>query len=134
MINISSSVLRCGQVNRFSISKLLQHLTAILHLLHRRPRGKPSIPIFMLGMWSSINIENRNLKAELISNSKINIFTKYTKSSFVTDAFHRTGLPYPRPKTPPGETSGPATEEEVQVRKFFSLLSFLDECIWSISL
>merc|ERR1719430_1997454 len=26
----------------------------------------------------------------------------------------KTGLPYPRPKTPPGETSGPPTEEEVQ--------------------
>merc|ERR1719430_874206 len=26
----------------------------------------------------------------------------------------RTGLPYPRPKTPPGETSGPPTEEEGQ--------------------
>ena len=73
LINISSSVHRCGQVNRFSINRLQQHLTAILHLLHRRPRDKPSIPIqniyfnfpsAMHGMWSLINFENHNLKAE----------------------------------------------------------------------
>merc|ERR1719391_101743 len=29
----------------------------------------------------------------------------------------KTGLPYLRPKTPPGETSGPPTEEEVQVEE-----------------
>merc|ERR1719220_497051 len=29
----------------------------------------------------------------------------------------KTGLPYPRPKTPPGEPSGPPTEEEVQVEE-----------------
>ena len=28
----------------------------------------------------------------------------------------RTGLSFPRPKTPPGESSGPPIEEEVQVR------------------
>ena len=61
---------------------------------------------------------------QLSSNFKINIFTKYTKASFVTDAFHRTGHPYPRPKTPPGDSSGPPTEEEVQVGKLHFLSLF----------
>jgi len=29
----------------------------------------------------------------------------------------KTGHPYPRPKTPPGDSSGPPTEEEVQVEE-----------------
>ena len=39
----------------------------------------------------------------------------------------RTGLPYPRPKTPPGETSGPPTEEEVQVRKNLLFFQYLHD-------
>ena len=38
-------VLRCGQVNKFSISKQQLHLTTILQLLHQHPQDKPSIPI-----------------------------------------------------------------------------------------
>ena len=36
-------------------------------------------------------------------------------SAFIQLLLHRTGVPYPRPKTPPGEMPGPPTEEEVQV-------------------
>ena len=54
-----------------------------------------------LGMWLFINTE-QNMSIVIDG---------------TTLAFYRTGLPYPRPKTPPGETSGPPTEEEVQVRK-----------------